>query len=49
MGGRYEISLSPEGRLKLRKHFTLRNDRVFLTKHVNKDGDCYLLGFSLKV
>jgi DNA-binding transcriptional regulator/RsmH inhibitor MraZ len=43
------IRLSPDGRLKLRKHFTSWNDRVYLTKHVNEDGDRCLLGFSPKV
>jgi DNA-binding transcriptional regulator/RsmH inhibitor MraZ len=49
MAGRYEIRLSPEGRLKLRKPFTSRNDRVFLTKRVDDDGDWYLVGFSPKL
>jgi DNA-binding transcriptional regulator/RsmH inhibitor MraZ len=48
MAGRYEIALSPKGRLKLRKRFVSQNDRVFLTKHVNED-DRYLLGFSPRV
>lgn len=49
MAGRWDIRLSPDGRLKLRKHFTSWNDRVLLTKHVNEDGDRYLLGFSPRV
>jgi DNA-binding transcriptional regulator/RsmH inhibitor MraZ len=49
MAGRWEIKLSAEGRLKLRKPFVSENERVFLTKHVNDDGDCYLLGLSPRV
>jgi DNA-binding transcriptional regulator/RsmH inhibitor MraZ len=49
MAGRWDIRLSPDGRLTLRKHFTSWNDRVFLTKHVNEADDRYLLGFSPRV
>jgi hypothetical protein len=34
MAGRYEITLSPQGQLKLRENFSMHNDRVFLTNHI---------------
>jgi DNA-binding transcriptional regulator/RsmH inhibitor MraZ len=46
MAGRWDIRLSPDGRLTLRKYFASWSDRVFLTKHVSDDDDRYLLGFS---
>lgn len=46
MAGRWDIRLSPERRLTLRKYFVSWSDRVFLTKHVSDDDDRYLLGFS---
>jgi DNA-binding transcriptional regulator/RsmH inhibitor MraZ len=45
MAGRYEIRLSPKGRVKLRKPFVLQNDRVFLTNHIVESKPC-LRGFS---
>jgi DNA-binding transcriptional regulator/RsmH inhibitor MraZ len=46
MAGRYEIALSPKGRVKLRQRFVSQNDRVFLTNHIVPSGPRCLLGFS---